>query len=141
MTKMSDNQLFRNFVSPDFCRELLEAGFAQPAQYYWKIYSSHTKLVTFAFDANNYYKEESELADEINPPHFLIRAYTLMDIEIHFPAYLITSNGANHFEVSIDDRYPIEPVTADRLPDAFAKMWIAGARKRFFKPCIINEGK
>ena len=135
---MLDNPLYRNFVSPDFCKQLSDAGFCPPAMFYWKVYHLQTKLVSFVFDPNGYYKEESQLADQLCPPCFLLPAYTFMDIECHLPGYLINSNGANHYEITIDNYYKVESVQANRLPDALAMMWLTGARKRIFSPTIQN---
>ncbi|MBA3706569.1 MAG: hypothetical protein H0W84_11935 [Bacteroidetes bacterium] len=107
--------------------------------FYWKVYTNVVKLVSFAFDGNHYYREESMLADKLCPPSSFVPAWTVMDIQKFFPPYLVSSSGTDCFEISIDSNYPCEPCIANRLPDAFAKMMLLGISKRIFQKETIKS--
>ncbi len=142
MNTVYDNPVFRNFVCPQLCKELQEAGFSEPTHFYWKIYGNDiVKLVSYLFDKQGYYRDESVLADQVCPPLLYLPAFTLMDVQSHFPSYLLEFNGTSHFEISLDSNYPCEPCSANRLPDAFAKMWLQGCKQRIFKTQINTQRK
>jgi hypothetical protein len=130
MDLLVDNPVYRNFVSPSYCKELLAEGFTSNTSFYWKGYSNQCLLVSFLFDINGYYKEEAKLADQLCPPEFLYPAYTIQDIELYFPSFMLTSKGTNEFEIALDSMFCCESCIAPRMPDAFAKMMLIGLRKR-----------
>lgn len=122
---MTDNPMWKNFVKPALCKELLKADFLKKPNFYWRGYDNgFLSLVCFHFDTDDYYRSGMQTCDGISRPDYVMGAYTIKDIEQHLPDFCVCRCN-NMYEISIDANYRIESCQADRLPDAFAKMMLA----------------
>jgi len=131
MTIILDTSRTNCFVSPSLCKHLEDAGLSTHVQFHWKVYHGIAKLVTNAFDTDNYYAEGERLADYASPPNFVLPAYSIKDVERLLPVgYLLTCNETGKYEASLSDLYLCNSSVADRMPDAFALLLLEGLRKK-----------
>jgi|ERR1035437_1474216 hypothetical protein len=134
MITFNTSSLYKPFVVPILCRDLVLAGFTAPANYQWKIRNKEALLYTTVFDADDYYKESIAHLDYINPPDHIYPAYTIMDVEEPLKDYMITCSAAGEYEISMHSMYNIESYKAPRMPDAIALLLLGAIRKG-----IVNQ--
>jgi hypothetical protein len=140
MEPLTENILFQNFISPTLCKELVLAGFKPKVNFYWKGYvSKHTELVSNLFDPDSYYTDGQQLSDSISPPAYSLPAFTIKDIEKELPAFCMTSDGQGNYEIMLDKNYEVPACTADRLPDAFGKIFLQALNKHVINLQKINS--
>ena len=117
-----ENQLYSCFVSPNLCKELADAGYSASTTHRWKIYPSGVRLVTDAFDFDDYYSTGHRLSDSIYPPDYIVPAFTLKDCEKHLPPFQLTENEFGNYQVGTEKYFEeVGCVTEARLPDAFGR--------------------
>jgi len=119
------------FVCPDFCYQLQLAGLTRNTVYLWSLKNTIAELVTFWFDKDDYYGAAAKIIYQQDPTQ-LVPAYDFKDLERILPGgYLLTRNGFDEYELSLDEVWQCQPVKGKRLPDVFAVMvlhLIAGRR-------------
>lgn len=126
------------FVSPNICKDLVVAGLTTETAYQWKIYYDVAKLSTFVFDLDNYCQAGSKATDFIYPPHEVLPAYSIKDVEKLLPiGYLLTITEKG-YEASLSSLYPAESCKSDRMPDAFALLLLQSIRNRYVDLKKIN---
>ena len=136
---MIDDQLHKNFVAPNYCQDLLHAGFATQPLFTWKIENHVTKLQTFIFDDDDYYKLAEAATDFVSPgSKVILPAYTLMDVAAPFNDYFISVSAAG-FEIGLHKIYNLEICKAARMPDAFALLLLQAIKKRLIQPHFLNQ--
>jgi hypothetical protein len=135
-TKITDNALFQNFVSPELCRDIVTAGFTAEVIFQWKIYPSEIQLFSKSFDEDSYYSDGSALIDSFHAPIMRVPAYTIKEMETELPAYCLCKDPNGMYIIMFDDAYQLPSCSDKRLPDAFAKGLIQAMKKR-----IVNLHK
>jgi hypothetical protein len=126
---ITDNKLFNNHVSPHLCENLKYAGFKPKCKYFWKVYEMAVILDTHVFDTDEYYRDGNKALDQMVPLKNKLPAFTIKEIEDQLPDFCVCKTNGK-YEISMNDQYGVEAITADRLPDAFALIMLAAIRKR-----------
>lgn len=131
MKQIDDSKVFKDFVSPNICRDIMCAGFTPQVNYFWR---GETKddleLISFLFDLDDYYKDAYRAIDYVCKPAFILAAFTINDLEQHMPEYCICKDAQRNYEIMVDDKYEVASAKSSRLPDAFGQMMINLVKKR-----------
>ena len=131
MTTFTESKIFKDFVSPNICREIMIAGLLPKVNYYWRgDTKDDLELISFIFDIDDYYKDAYRAIDSVSPPAFIIGAFTIKDLEQHMPPYCICKDDQGIYELMMDDKYEVPSAKSRRLPDAFGLMMVSLLRKR-----------
>lgn len=125
----------QNFVSPELCKELFDAGLFFGVKFFWLVKENSLELCTKEFDPDEYYEGANLMIDVANPTKSVLPAYSIKDIEKLLPDYDLRQRGGSYFlqtstphirhngtvEINVED---------ERLPDALAK---------FLHDCVTND--
>lgn len=122
---------FCNFVHPHICKDLTLCGLTTTTHFDWYIRNNVVELVTFYWDADDYYYEaQKQIINVVNKPTIL-PAYTLsMMMELIPGPYSLIRDGMQCYELAIDNIWNCSEEKDVRLPDVFAKMVLQLYRKR-----------
>jgi hypothetical protein len=131
-----DNTLFENFVTPQICKDLNEAGLAQSTNYQWIITGNKIRIDTDLFDPDDYYNRLKSLLLRTNKSE-KIPAYNIKDVEKCLPFFLLTKSE-NGYEVSLDDIFAIESKKSLRLPDALGALLLEAVKRHVVSLEQIN---
>ena len=140
MESIVDNNVVKNYVSPRHCQALTDAGFGGINKFFWKVYLSDIILDTNVFDIDKYYEEGNLLVDYIAPLKMRLPAYTIKEIEEQLPDYCLCKQDGG-YEIMLDGKYNVDPITNVRLADAFALMLLAMLKKRLIDPLKLSREK
>lgn len=131
MTQFTDSKIFKDFVSPNICREIMIAGLLPKVNYYWRgDTKEELELISFIFDIDDYYKDAYRAIDSVSKPAYIIAAFTIKDLEQHMPEYCSCKDALGNYELMIDEKYQVESSKSTRLPDAFGLMMVSLLKKR-----------
>ena len=115
--------LYRNFIDPNLCVQLLRAGLLAKSSFLW-VYAGKGKVQLYcnSLDPDGVYSQAiSNIAfvdDETANPY---AAFQIGDMLPVMPDFAMDKFG-DKYCIMVDTLWKIEPVCAERLPDAFAKM-------------------
>lgn len=109
-----ENQLFSNFVSPQYCEDLVRLGFALKTLHSWKRYYEEYIIFTEAFDPDGYYQTTISETP-------LVPAFTIKDCENELLDYTLSRSG-NFYFIRLNLFKKIPEVSGTRLPDVMAMM-------------------
>lgn len=118
-----NNPLYRNFIDPNLCVKLLQAGLTAKASFLW-VYAGTGKVQLYcnSLDPEGIYSQAiSNIAfvdDETANPY---AAFQIGDMLPVMPDFTMEKLG-DKYCIMVDAIWQRELVCADRLPDAFAKM-------------------
>lgn len=139
MQTINETRIRRDFVCPELCETLFSLRVPILSDYYWEITKAGSRLLSYAFDEDKYYLDGDRHRHYVSRPDLFFPAYTIKTIEkVLPPGYLLTLS-AGSYELMLDDIYKIDPVKADRLPDAFALMLLNCLSKRILDLTSIKR--
>ncbi len=132
MSEFFQMPIYQDFVSPELCRALQVAGLEVERLCFWNIYDK-AFLKSYAFDREDYYRENDKAVELLNPPKMRIPAFQTGDLNALLPNYCLSRDDAG-FILSIENNYQLATVTDKRMPDVFARMVLACLRARIIIP-------
>ncbi len=138
MKLVNDNPVFENFVSPNLCQYLKDAGLTDCVQYDW-IIKAHDgiELQTRIFDQDNYYADTWQLLHTMQG-NKTFPAYSIKDVEKCLPNWFMNKDETG-YEISLEKIWNIESSKSDRLPDAIASLVLISLRKGIINVEKINS--
>ena len=120
---MKNNPLYKDFVNPNICVKLVQAGLHVKTSFLW-VYASNGKrqLYSNVMDIDGYYSQAlANVAfvddEQLNP----YSAFTLGDMEALMHNFTVEKK-CNRYRIMVEEIWNTEPITTDHLPDAFAEM-------------------
>lgn len=139
----SEERALREAVSPFLCEELLildiDPGTSQKR---YLIGDKTIFLRDYKWDPCGFYAETDigffEACGE--PIRKTLPAFTIGDMMAILPPFLITKNGENDYEASLDNWYNEIDMERDRrAPDVLARLVIAMLKRNFLTPAMCNQ--
>jgi hypothetical protein len=116
----------KNYVSPGLCRQLLELGMPEKTCFFWILSGEQGELGSDLFDEDNYYAHTRQLLEGLKLAETL-PSYTIGDMMDLLPNFCIEKLNTQ-YQVFIEDKFTIEPVSSPRFADALAHAVIAGLK-------------
>ncbi len=142
ITKMQEQRLLRDIVSPMHCERLLELGVKNGHVVYWRFNPTGTwQLWSYQFDPMHYYEETDQLIFDLSPHHKPLRAvaaFSTGDMLSALPGLIITSTGPANYEVGVDSIYGPHSECDQRLPDALARLLIRLLEAKVYEVDYVN---
>lgn len=136
---LTETELTRDFVSPKYCKILAEFGLYENTLYQWKVYGDFAKIITTAFDYDDYYERAIRVTDSLNPPDMTLPAYKLKDVEHHIPKdYCLSFTKDYDYVLMPSSLWNVEGCSAIRMPDVFAKHLVDCLRNKIISLDKIN---
>lgn len=129
MNKNLQLPLYQDFVSPENCQHLVDQGLDIKTVYLWKIRANECWLYTHAFDQDELYKQAIANEEHVHPLDKTLPAFQEGDMEKLLPDYWLMRNDGV-YTISCDKIFELPEATADRKPDAFARMVLNAFRKK-----------
>ncbi len=127
------------FVHPMICKDLLLCGVTDRTHFDWYLNGNVANLVTFYWDADDYYSKPQEEINKTNRTRILPAYSQMMMMELIPGPFSFIRDERNGYELAVDAIWNCEPVTGKRLPDVFANMVLQMIRKRILYADTINE--
>lgn len=125
LKELIEQPIYKNFVAPVLCKDLVQLGFTQMIPYQWNVYPATVVLNTHAFDIDEYYKAGQKHIDSIVPVLERIPAYSIMDVDTVISGYsLIKDPFSTHYIAHTIYTQNIYCKKAVRAPDALALLLI-----------------
>ena len=129
--------VYQDLVSPHLCQRLQRFGVTANTSFHYRLTAGITEINSYAFDKDDYYVKADANVNFISGVG-IVPAYTLKDVEKALPPYLLTRQE-NGYLLVCDNIYGLPEQTAQRLPDAFAQMLLAGIKDRLIKVEYTNR--
>lgn len=142
MSNILDTPVYDGFVSPQLCKQLKEQGLSGSA-FAYRMHANIAELITYAFDKDDFYLQADENVGYVNNVGRNIiehlHAWSIKDMEKLIPGNWLLQKNERGYEVMCESIYQLPAQTADRLPDAFAKVVLIGLKTRVLKLAYCNQ--
>lgn len=124
MIKNLNISLYQDFVDPNICQQLVNAGLDAPCHFHWRQNGANCQLHTRVFDYDGYYSLPLSVIDSLSKTKY-IPAYSVGDMIRLLPGFMLTHNN-NEFEFNADELFKMDVQTGARLPDVLATAVLNG---------------
>lgn len=133
--------LFVDMVNPDLCQRLLINGLEFKPPFFWRVLEKGTKLCSYAFDYDKYYKNVDPVNEEFKKTTAILPGFQTGNMLALLPKInLLMRRGEDHschFEVRVFLTQN-EIISGERLPDVLATAVLIGLHYKYLdaKKCI-----
>ncbi|HRN80180.1 MAG TPA: hypothetical protein PKY29_04320 [Ferruginibacter sp.] len=131
------NPLHNNFVQPELCIALTQAGVSPRTLYTWKLRGFIAELHTLCFDPERIY-EQMEANIEFIHRKPAYPAFSISDVENMLPDFYLERSAIGDYHLNCDNMYGLEQCTHKRLPDVFALMVLQAIKRRVISPEAVT---